>query len=121
MGVLIRPRQRKETAIVRRNFIYRDDPNAGFAFDTDERGNPVFGTKEAEKSYRYCLAHPELFKDLGNETEIHTFFEDALVRCECGKEITVAPRYYGADECPFCGRWHNLFGDQLLPPDEWQD
>jgi hypothetical protein len=27
----------------------------------------------------------------------------------------------GANECPHCGQWYNVFGQELLPPDQWEE
>ena len=30
-------------------------------------------------------------------------------------------RYRAACQCPKCGRWYNLFGQELLPPEMWEE
>lgn len=40
--------------------------------------------------------------------------------CKCGNRITLQNEYMGACECPYCGRWYNLFGQELNHPDTWR-
>ena len=44
------------------------------------------------------------------------YTEPAVAICECKKEITLD---YDAEECPHCGRLHNLFGQELRPRKYW--
>ena len=41
--------------------------------------------------------------------------------CVCGAEVYLDRdnSYLAAVQCPKCGKWYNLFGQELLPPDEW--
>ena len=41
--------------------------------------------------------------------------------CECGKTNRLEEDHLGACQCPYCGRWHNLFGEELEPPEKWYD
>lgn len=46
------------------------------------------------------------------------FYEPATAICECGKEIRLN---YDAEPCEHCGRLHNLFGQELLPREMWEE
>jgi hypothetical protein len=48
-------------------------------------------------------------------------FVPAVGKCHCGEEIELNPRcaYYGGIECPECGQWYNLFGQELNPVETW--
>lgn len=52
------------------------------------------------------------------EIEKHTWswHEPAVAICECGKEIRLNN---DAEACEYCGRLHNLFGQELLPRKFW--
>lgn len=43
----------------------------------------------------------------------------AIGECKCGAEVPLMDQYMGACECPGCGQWYNLSGQELLPPEEW--
>ena len=47
--------------------------------------------------------------------------EPATGVCECGHRIALWDEYMGACECPHCGRWYNLFGQELNHPDTWRN
>lgn len=40
--------------------------------------------------------------------------------CSCGREVFLWDQYQGACECE-CGKWYNLFGQELVPPEYWHD
>lgn len=42
-------------------------------------------------------------------------------RCACGAKFELYDRYMGACPCPNCGQWYNLFGQELDPPDTWDE
>ena len=46
--------------------------------------------------------------------------EPAHGTCICGEEVSLWDQYYGACECPKCGRWYNLFGQELVAPEHWE-
>ena len=39
--------------------------------------------------------------------------------CKCGQEVLLMDTYMGATDCPNCGQWYNVFGQELKDPDEW--
>ena len=44
----------------------------------------------------------------------------ALVRdTHCGEEFYLQDEYLGACECPRCGQWFNLFGQEVTNPSSW--
>jgi hypothetical protein len=102
-------------------FKYKDDPNAGFVFPAKANGEPDF-TKmcpEAVANYRSCLmdgrlAEPEFIKDE------RTYINPAVGKCICGAEVVLDSDYAGAVRCE-CGRWYNLFGQELRDPKYWEE
>lgn len=96
---------------------------SGFSFDCDENGNPVFGCDAARENYEDAMAHPELYPRRFNEpvTRRWSYIEPATGRCHCGETVQLVNQYYGACQCDRCGQWYNLYGDEILPPDEWED
>lgn len=68
------------------------------------------------KNYIWAKENDTLYSKIS--TNRHRYVENAVAICECGKEITLN---YDAEECPYCGRLHNLFGQELLPRRYWEE
>lgn len=113
------PAEWKESVEYSLEFTY--DDNGGFSFPCDASGNVLPMTECAKQNYETCLAHQEEFKRF-NEFLVRRirYREPAHGTCSCGTEVELYDQYYGACECPKCGRWYNLFGQSLLPPDQWE-
>ena len=68
------------------------------------------------KNYLFAKTNKDLY---GIEEYYNTWHtEPAIALCECGKEIYLN---YDAEECPHCGRLHNLFGQELRPRKYWEE
>ena len=117
---IINPRHTEE--IVDYRIEFTDIDGNGCSFPCDENGTLLpFATDAAEKNYNNSLAHPELFA-IYNEFKTYrrTFTAPAIARCHCGSNVTLENQYQGACECPACGRWYNLFGQELIDPEGWE-
>lgn len=114
----IQPRERK--TVVEYQIAFDDGYHNGFGFPCDAEGNLLPDLHEcAVKNYKECMEHPEKFARWNEViTMRRSFTENAHGTCECGREVMLYDQYYGACECE-CGRWYNLFGQELLPPGEW--
>ena len=101
---------------------FTDGNGTGYGFPCDKFGN-VFPLEYecARENLTYCMEHPEEFK-VWNEVDknVSSYTEPAQGKCECGREVYLIDEYYGACGCE-CGRWYNLFGQELLPPDQWEE
>ena len=96
--------------------------NDGYSFPCDERGNLLPMEDCAKANYDYCMAHPEEFETWNEVVSyVRRYTENATGTCVCGATVELYDQYMGACECPGCGRWYNLFGQSLLPPDQWVD
>lgn len=112
-----------ETKVVREYELAFDDGEGnGFGFPCDKDGNLMPDLHEcAVKNYHDCMEHPEKFRRWNKVvTYTRRYREPARGTCVCGREVELYDQYYGACECE-CGRWYNLFGQELLPPEHWQD
>ena len=103
--------------------VFDDGGNSGFWFPCDEHGNLLPGMYEnARENYEFCMANQNSFV---RANEVVSFKqrvrEPATGTCHCGNEVTLYAEYYGACQCGKCGQWYNLFGQELLPPDEWEE
>ena len=116
----ITPRERK--TIVEHYIDFDFDDNGGFSFPCDPAGALYELPPEAKNNYDWCMAHPEKFERWNKHTEIRrSYTENASGDCICGNRVELYDQYMGACECQNCGRWYNLFGQELLPPEHWED
>lgn len=108
------------------NIVFDDGHHNGFSFPCDENGKLPESMKSenpaAFMNYEDCLKHPERFarfnKVIKDERSVRNC---ASGTCSCGEHIDLYNEYQGACQCPGCGKWYNLFGRELIPPDEWGD
>lgn len=101
---------------------FDDGFNNGYGFPCDANGNVLpLKCEAARKNLAYCREHPDEFVRAG---EILTYRirykEPAHGICTCGQDVPLTDEYCGACQCHICGRWYNLFGQELLPPDQWE-
>lgn len=121
---IISPRHR-ETEIDYVYFYPRVGSNGdgGFAFPCDKDGNIDFDNMRPEMidSYEWCESHPEKFDEPYVRQDKHSYMQNAIAKCECGKKIELYDEYMGACECPYCHRWYNMFGQELKNPNTWKN
>ena len=121
MLTIIKKRERKSETY----YTYDFDINrsGGFAFPCDENGvvDESKLNEYALDNYKKCMAHPEKFEWKGVKKHKYSYTEPAIGKCHCGEEFELIPQYMGACECPNCGQWYNIFGQELLPPVQWEE
>ena len=103
--------------------VFDDESGNGYWFPCNQGGvfpeplNPC-----AQENYDYCMENPQLFVRHGEVVkEERLFTVPACGRCSCGNTVELVNQYCGAAQCDNCGRWYNLFGENILPPDEWHE
>lgn len=103
------------------NLVFDDGRGNGFWFDCDEDGNlSPKSTEAAAENHKWCLENPDKFVRFNKVVVLRNRYkEPAHGVCSCGTEVWLNDSYMGACECPGCGRWYSLSGQELLPPDEW--
>lgn len=115
----------KRRTAIEYELVFDDGCNNGFGFPCDKEGklldseekNPV-----AHKNYRNCLEHPERFERFNRVIRYERrVVDNAHGTCSCGHEVELYDANCGACPCDKCGRWYNLFGQELLPPEYWED
>ena len=114
------------------SLVFDDGHGNGLRFDCDAGGD-ILPWPETDPNHRaidearrrnreYALAHPEKYVRFNRVIkETRSYREPAHGLCDCGEEVWLTNQYMGACECPGCGKWYNLFGQTLLPPDRWED
>jgi hypothetical protein len=112
----IRRRERVERVAYSRFFERADSPGSGFAFDCDAQGtidvaalNPV-----AQHSYADAVAGAAVgeYIDRGVQEHCWSYFEPAVLRCDCGAEVPLPDAM--TNGCAKCGREYNSSGQLLV-------
>ena len=98
-------------------------PYCGFEFPCDENGTVNLLTRDAWKNYNYCLLHPEKFAYAFKVIHKYKHWnrDNPYGTCHCGERVELVNEYRGACQCPNCGQWYNLSGQELKPVDEWEE
>lgn len=100
-------------------FQFKNDPHGSRWFDCDKEGNPLLekisatGRKELEK----CLSGEYEVYHQGVIDCSHNYLEPAVGQCYCGKSVTL---HTDTNECS-CGLLYNMFGQDLVPRDQWEE
>lgn len=108
---------------------FTDADGCGFSFPCDQHGNVQFDDHDAElgriqrDNYDAAMADKERFTKQYAEfvTRRYTVTDNALGKCVCGETVELYNQYQGACSCPKCGQWYNLFGQELIDPEYWDD
>lgn len=102
--------------------LFYFDSDSWYGFPCDKDGNILENhmTDSARINYQWCIEHPEKFQTFKCVKKYeHIYREPNKGKCSCGEMIELYDEYMGACECPRCGKWYNLSGQELLPPSEW--
>lgn len=118
---IIKERTRETVTVYYVEFNYKDDPNSGFRFPADSDGTIAFDkmTELAKANYRKCLTDNRLTK-AKLKANVYNYTDPAVGKCTCGSEVVLTGGYLGANQCE-CGRWYNVFGQELLDPKFWEE
>lgn len=102
--------------------VFDDGAYNGFCFPCDKDGNIDIepDNDAALDNYKWCLEHKDQFVRAGEViATIRTWRENNSGECTCGKRIELFNEYMGACECPYCGQWWNIWGQELNNPSTW--
>lgn len=121
--MIIKDRRKEEQVEYNRQFTYVGEYfGNGFSFPCDENGNLCDDlTDAAKENFKWCMSHPEKVTDDGVVKRRYYVTIPALNRCRCGFTFDLMDEYMGACECPGCGQWYNLFGQELNDPSMWEE
>lgn len=103
--------------------VFDDGRGDGYSFPCDEDGNvKPLEFQAAIDNLEFCRAHPEMFVRFAEVVPFcNRYREPDRGTCRCGEVVELWDQYFGACQCPKCGQWYNLFGQELLPPEEWEE
>lgn len=115
------PAQRR--TITEYNLVFDDGCHNGYAFPCDENGKVYDDISPAAlENYKWCLENPDRFERFNKViANSWTVRDHAHGTCHCGNEVYLYDEYYGACQCDNCGQWYNLSGQELLPPNDWEE
>jgi hypothetical protein len=107
---------------------FTDKEGAGFSFPCDSNGNIQFSdnpelSRAQRDNYDYAMSNKERFIRQYAEfvTRKYTVTDNAVGKCVCGEEVELYDQYQGACSCPKCGQWYNVFGQELIDPEYWDN
>ena len=103
--------------------VFDDGRGCGFWFPCDEDGNVLpMENPAAHENLAYCRANADRFARSGKVVrQQNSYRARPSGICDCGELVELRNEYQGACQCPKCGRWYNLSGQELLPPDRWEE
>lgn len=103
--------------------VFDDGSGNGYSFPCDANGCLLPDVPEmACKNHAWCMEQPDLFERWNKVvTRSHRYCANATGVCACGTRIELWDEYMGACQCPKCESWYNLFGQELLPPSQWEN
>lgn len=103
--------------------VFDDGHNNGFGFPCTEAGELLPDLSEdAKRNYQFCMENPQKFVRFNKVVRQNfSYRENNRGQCECGNRFELIGFHAGACQCDKCGRWYNIFGQELLPPDQWEE
>ena len=123
MLTIIKERTRETVTEYSIEFRYKDDPNVGFGFPATSDGTIDLDvmSEAAEPNYEKCLTDVRL-SGPNFTTRTYSYVDPAVGKCTCEREVVLDEQhnYLGAVKCD-CGRWYNLFGQELVDPKYWEE
>jgi len=113
----------EEKELVEYELVFDDGANNGYAFPCDKDGNLNEDMHPAAiENYNWCMSHMDQFARANKVIKIsRRYREPSQGKCSCGEIVYLTNDYMGACQCPGCGQWYNLFGQELLPPEMWEE
>lgn len=107
-----------ETVHYQVRFDYVEERGSGFSFPCDQNGTLEPLSEAGQENYRLCLAnaHAKPVVALGVCQWTHRYREPAVLKCDCGRKLSLADAM--TNECE-CGRFYNGSGQSLGHPRGW--
>ena len=115
---------RTPVEIIERKIEFTDASGSyGYSFDATPDGKVILENDDQRENYKYAIEHPEEFTEQYDEFVVRrrTYIEPAHGICKCGNSVVLENRYQGACPCDKCGQWYNLYGQELIDPEYWNE
>lgn len=114
--LIIKERQIVEEVRFSHDFHWIDDPESGFSFDCDEKGNLL--NSNGLVNYQKCTMGEfrDRVVDDGIKKWVRNIKNPAVGLCSCGCEV---PLGNFTNTCDNCGADYNFNGDRLAPREQW--
>ena len=103
---------------------FTDEDGNGLSFNATPDGKIIIDddNEAAKANYAYAMEHPDEYARFNVFTSWkHNYTEPAKGTCKCGNTVILENQYCGACQCDNCGQWYNLFGQELISPEYWED
>lgn len=113
---IIQQRERKTNVRYSLSFVWRDDPNAGFGFPCDEKGNLLPMNKYGLENYQKCISGEYDVIAKGIEKREWSYVEPAIGICSCGEKVYLTSF---TNTCNKCEADYDLNGSRLAPRSQW--
>lgn len=136
---IISERHRETHTEYRLNFDLINEPHGnGYSFPLLSKDAAIIPLKESEtevNKYVSCSEEEctwwECYLKVKDDRERYeepyvskhswSWMEPAHALCKCGQEILLQDDYLGCCQCPNCGQWYNMFGQEVLDPSKWEE
>ena len=121
---IIEPNKMIEETIYRIEFHPKKENIPMYSFLTDKDYNVIFDPEYYDiqkENYEKALNDKDAYSEPIKTKETRRYMQPTKVQCECNQHFELTNQYLGACKCPRCGRWYNLFGQELNPPETWEE
>jgi hypothetical protein len=112
---IIRDAQEIIETTYEREFIWRDNPDAGFSFPCDQEGNLINPNEVSLDKYQKCIKGEYDVIDKGIVKYTRRYRQPAVLLCSCGLEVELRRFTNTCD----CGADYNFAGSLLAPREQW--
>jgi hypothetical protein len=118
MGRIVKPGRRVTVVQYYREFVWKDEPGAGFSFQSDPAGNvdTLAHNPGQREQFKRCLQDPNLI-DKGVRRYEWVHWDPAQLECDCGTVFALTDVFLST--CPACGADYNGSGQRLAPRSQW--
>tara|TARA_R110002051_G_scaffold307543_1_gene378635 strand:- start:174 stop:590 length:417 start_codon:yes stop_codon:yes gene_type:complete len=112
---IIKQPTRKTITEYTREYSYASDKNSGYSFPCDSKGELLSGrTEELRKNYEKIKGSENIIDD-GVHISTSYWWEPAVGKCDCGKELEL---HDPLDNFCACGQCYNSSAQRVAPSSE---
>lgn len=115
---------RHSETITEYHIEFTDEDGNGLSFNATPDGKIIIDNdnEAANANYAYAMKHPDEYARFNVFTTWkRCYTEPAKGTCKCENTVILVNQYCGACQCDNCGQWYNLFGQELIAPEYWEN